>query len=106
MSLLQEEPLVDTVAHGTQVHDGSLHVAIIIPCHNEEATIAAVVKGFFKAACGGLPSTGLKATAVRLVLWSHSRRIYRRHLVSRLMVPESGSWRLFETPRRGYPLVE
>jgi glycosyltransferase involved in cell wall biosynthesis len=48
MSLLQEERLVDPLARGTRRHLGSLHVAVIIPCHNEEMTIAAVVKGFSK----------------------------------------------------------
>jgi glycosyltransferase involved in cell wall biosynthesis len=48
MSLLQEEQLADPLARGTQLHFGSLQVAVIIPCHNEETTIAAVVQGFSK----------------------------------------------------------
>lgn len=48
MSLLREEDLVEPLVRGTQVYLGSLQVAVIIPCRNEETTISAVVKGFSK----------------------------------------------------------
>jgi glycosyltransferase involved in cell wall biosynthesis len=48
MSLLQGEQLVDPLIRSPQLYLGSLQIAVIIPCHNEEMTIAAVVKGFSK----------------------------------------------------------
>jgi glycosyltransferase involved in cell wall biosynthesis len=48
MSLLIEEPFVEERARGSQLRRGAVQVAIIIPCHNEETTIGAVVRGFSK----------------------------------------------------------
>jgi glycosyltransferase involved in cell wall biosynthesis len=46
MSLLQEEQLVDPFVRGRELQIGSPQIAVIIPCRNEEATIAVVVKAF------------------------------------------------------------
>jgi glycosyltransferase involved in cell wall biosynthesis len=46
MSLLQEEQLVDPYVRGRELQIGSPQIAVIIPCRNEEATIATVVKAF------------------------------------------------------------
>jgi glycosyltransferase involved in cell wall biosynthesis len=49
MSLLERDPRVEPLVHSAQLHHlGALRVAVIIPCRNEEATIASVVRGFSK----------------------------------------------------------
>jgi glycosyltransferase involved in cell wall biosynthesis len=48
MSLLEEERVVDPLVRDTRLNHGSLQIAIIIPCRNEETTIGAVVGGFAK----------------------------------------------------------
>jgi len=48
MSTLLEERSVGPLACGTQPRHAPLRIAVIIPCHNEETTIAAVVQGFLK----------------------------------------------------------